>query len=59
MSTHDRTGSGQSFGRAHPSQCLKESLTGFPCYTTTFGYRAALSLMIFFVTLSELLDEVS
>ena len=59
ISTRGGTGSRQSFGRACPSLWLKESLSGFPCYTTTLGYRAAPSLADdIFVTLSAVLDEV-
>ena len=47
LSTLGGTGSGQSFGRACPSLWLKELLSGFPCCTTNFGYRAVPSLMIF------------
>ena len=44
LSTNDGS---SVFGRACPSSWLKELLCGFPCCTTTFGYRAVPSLMIF------------
>ena len=47
LSTQDGTGSRQSFDRACLRQWSKELISGFPCYTTTFGYRVEPSLMIF------------